>query len=282
MAGFLTAGPPKDGMVRMKSYAPAALLREYPIPWAPPNWRAPDKATLAFWWSQIHYVFDLPDPRLFPPFGAPLSSDAAEVIRRFADTTADLASSQVMNTRDTRISISFDDKTNEPSIAEATLPARDATIGFSVLLRQCLSPKDPANYGTVADFIKAAAYAQSDASHTARLESLSAWRGAIESVRKASLEQLVRDRMVAEESWKVFDYREPMTPNKLLQTLNYGDLIHWGSTRGQVVARSADEVESLRQTMDYLDAAVGLGYVLCGFGLLAEAAITPRTEILIP
>ena len=45
---------------------------------------------------------------------------------------------------------------------------------------------------------------------------------------RKSLNQLVRDRLVAEEEWKVWEYREPVKPAEVVRRLNYGDSIHWG------------------------------------------------------
>jgi hypothetical protein len=281
-AGFVRLTGVEEGMAEFQARAPATALEGMPLPWSPPMaYSATDREGLEHWWRQIHYVFDLPDPRLFPSLPASaLVNDDLATLARFVQTTADLSTSQMLSF-DARFEFKFN-KENEPYIAGANLPGRDLQAGFAVLLRQCLSPKDPANFDAVAKILDAALKQVGDARADLRLDELAAWTDAIEKLRQRSLEQLVRDRLVSEEDSKVFEYERATKPGKLLRTLNYGDLIHWGDYRGYVVAETDDEVESVMQRMDYFEAAAGLAHLLVGFGVLVRAATAAKDTIFIP
>jgi hypothetical protein len=281
-AGFVHLTKVSGGMAELQARAPASLLQEMPLPWSPPMvFGESDREGLEHWWRQIHYVFDLPNPRLFPAL--PASSfvgDELAALERFVQTTTDLANSQMLSF-DAGFDVKFD-KDNEPYIAGADLPGRDIQAGFAVLLRQCLSPRDPANYNTVSNILDAALERSGDACSERRRRELAAWKEAIEKVSQRSVEQLVRDRLVREENWEVLNYEVRTRPAELLRTVNYGDLIHWGDRRGYVIAETEDEVESIMQRMEYFEAAAGLAHLLVGYGVLVRAATTPPDAIFLP
>lgn len=282
-SGFVEVQGVKDGMAQLRAMAPAVALKEMPLPWAPPGmFQRQDRPGLEHWWRQIHYVFDLPNPRMFPALPPDLlEQDERRLLSRFVHITEDLAASQMLSF-DAGFTVGFDDETNEPFINGADLPGRDIQSGFAVLVRQCLSPNDPANFDAVAITLKAAMTRADDPRSDERQRELASWTDAVERLREQFLEQLLRDRLVREERWSVFDYQRDGTPAELLRTVNYGDLIHWGSTRERVIARTDDEVAALRQRMDYFEAAAGLAHVLSGFGLLVRAATAPPGEVFIP
>ena len=49
-----------------------------------------------------------------------------------------------------------------------------------------------------------------------------------------------------------------------------------------MIAETEDEVESVRQRMDYFEAAAGLAHLLIGFGVLVRAATAPAGTVFIP
>ncbi len=150
-AGFTHLTNVACGMAEFQARAPVAVLEEMPLPWSPPMaYSASDREGLEHWWRQIHYVFDLPDPRLFRPLSeTAFDANNSAILGRFVQTTTDLAKSQMLSF-DAGFDIRFNTETKEPYIAGANLPGRDIQAGFAVLLRQCLSPKDPANCDAVA------------------------------------------------------------------------------------------------------------------------------------
>ena len=80
----------------------------------------------------------------------------------------------------------------------------------------------------------------------------------------------------------MWDYQEATAPQELIKTLNYGDLIHWGKTRGDVVAPEDDAYAAARQRSDFFGAALGLAHVSIGFGESARALATPSSEVWVP
>jgi hypothetical protein len=162
---------------------------------------ASDPDGFRYWWQQIHYTFELPDPALIPPLPQPLTGVDAETVERYIKTTHELASAQVISDPGS-VSVSIDDDTDAEQ-AVAAFAKRDLQIGFTTLLRQCHGPTDEARFDLVHQFLKDAGSAASDADRAKRLQELEAWAEAVIGLRERSLDQRVRDRHVSEERWKV-------------------------------------------------------------------------------
>lgn len=272
----------RDGdKLHIRCEGPEGLLKDMPLPFEPPGIAAAtDPAGFRFWWQQIHYSFDLPDPALIPLLPSALSDEAEQTVRRFIGTTRDLASASLMSDRGAMTVNVADDGKSEQVVGE--FPKRDLQVGFTTLLRQCHGQQDEARLDVAYEVIRRAATAASDADAHDRLQQLYAWHGAVIGLRKRSLDQRVRDRLVSEEGWKVFEYEEPETPSELIRVFEYGDLIHWGKTREDVVSSDDDEYEAMEQRYAFFRAALGLAHITIGFGELARAVITPRTSLLLP
>jgi hypothetical protein len=226
------------------------------------------------------YVFDINDPRLAPPLPAPLPPADLELVERFARTSRDLAESGVVSSvggAEVKIADQTDDET-----VMVDFPRRDLQAGFTTFLRQCQGPSDEARFDLVHERLRAAAAAAADDRAQERIAQLDEWRDVVATVRAKSLNQLVRDRLVAEEGWKIWEYLEPVKPAEVVRRLNYGDLIHWGSTRGLIAKEGDDEYRAAMQRAEFFNAALGLAHVSIGFGEFARALITPVTNLWIP
>jgi hypothetical protein len=94
------------------------------------------------------------------------------------------------------------------------------------------------------------------------------------TLRLRSLNQLIRDKLVADEGLQALAYDEEHSPAYLLRLYNYGDLIHRDSGKSAVVAEFERDpyIESDRR-LAYLDAASGLAHLYIGFAELARAAV---------
>ena len=76
--GYISEATPGHGRIHVTANAPEALLDSMPLPYEPPLiGLAADRQGYEFWWRQIFYVFDLPDPRLAPPLSASLDLEEA-------------------------------------------------------------------------------------------------------------------------------------------------------------------------------------------------------------
>lgn len=65
----------------------------------------------SFWWKQLDYVFNLPDPRSFPLLDNPVPQAEREAVERFVETAGDLAESAMLNSFDRGFCARKDDAT---------------------------------------------------------------------------------------------------------------------------------------------------------------------------
>jgi hypothetical protein len=278
--GFIAETTPHGDKLHVRAAGAEALLGDMPMRFEPPLIElASEPEGFRYWWRQIMYVFDINDPRLAPPLPAPMPPEDLELVERFVRTTRDLAESGVVSSVG-GAEVKVADHTDEETVI-VDFPRRDLQAGFTTFLRQCQGPRDEARFELVHERLRAAAAAADDHAQE-RIAQLDQWRDVVETVRAKSLNQLVRDRLVAEEGWKIWEYQEPVKPAEVVRRLNYGDLIHWGSTRGTIAKDSDDEYKAAMQRAEFFNAALGLAHVSIGFGEFARALITPATKLWIP
>lgn len=278
--GFIAETTPQGDKLHVRAAGPEALLDDIPMRFEPPLIElASEPEGFRYWWRQM-YVLDISDPRLAPPLPAPLPRADLELVERFARTSRDLAESGVVSSVG-GAEVKIADHTDEETVT-VDFPRRDLQAGFTTFLRQCQGPSDEARFDLVHERLRAAAAAAVDDRAQERIAQLDQWRDVVATVRAKSLNQLVRDRLVAEEGWKIWEYQEPVKPVEVVRRLNYGDLIHWGSTRGMIAKESDDEYKAAMQRTEFFNAALGLAHVSIGFGEFARALITPATKLWIP
>lgn len=280
---ILTKAVPEGDNVTLSGESPEVLLTDMPMPYDPPGQRrGSDPQGFAHHWRQLHYVFDLPNPSLFPALPSALSGPDDAVVRRFIATTHDLAECSIVN-----VTGGFDVRwpdgaTGEPVVEDLDLPARDLQAGFTALLRQCLAPNDEITVSRIHSILWQASEAATDLHRDERLDQLRTWSRVLKRLRQKSLPQLVRDRYVEEEEWTLFDHQEPRTPDELLLAYQYGDLLHWGEKHRDAVPADRESLEGAARQLDYLTAAVGLTHALIGFGELARAATASPEAVYLP
>jgi hypothetical protein len=279
--GYIAETTPAGEQVHVRAAGPEGLLDDMALPFEPPLIDLADEPDgYRYWWRQIAYVFDIDDPRMAPPLSSPLPPDDLEHVERFVSTSRDLAGSGVVSSVG-GVDIGIDDVTGQETVV-VDFPRRDLQAGFTTFLRQCQGPNDEARFDVVYGRLRKAAAAASDTRAPERIRQLDVWRGVVKAARNKSLNQLVRDRLVAEEDWKIWDYQEPEKPQEIVRRLNYGDLIHWGKTRGMIAKPSEDEYEAAMQRTEFFNAALGLAHISIGFGEFARALITPATHLWTP
>lgn len=263
--------PDGKGNIKVTATGPEGLLPQRPS-FSPPMvdlGSAP--AAFDLWWTQLEYVFGLPDPGSFPPLPADaLSVESRQAIDHYVQTAEDLARSTVLNALDNRLTVREEDETGAEMI-EARFSAKDAQVGFAGLLRQLDAGREAASYNRVAGTLWQAAEEASDSRRQDRLDQLTAWSKAIKRSHGKSLNQLLRERLVAEGA-RVLDYGEPDSPEFLLSSYNYGDLLHWGRKRETVAGWEEDEFARSDRRLAFLMAAAGLAHLYIGFAVLARTA----------
>lgn len=92
-------------------------------------------------------------------------------------------------------------------------------------------------------------------------------------MQRKSLNQVIRERLAAEEQLRAFLYVEEDTPAELIRIYEYGDLIHWDKRSAQVAAFGQDRFTESDRRLAFLDAASGLAHLYIGFAELARTAI---------
>ncbi len=257
---------PREGAIHLEGKTVEALFEDAPLPFDPPGIEAAtDPAGFNYWWRQICWVFDLPDPCGIPPLPHALDDDAARVVNRFVLVATSLASSALLNSS-ARFDVAIDDVTREPTVRTQD-PPLDAQAGFGALLRQCMS-NDDAAFRRVHNILKAACSDAADDERDTRLEALKRWSKLVVRLEGDSLNQLLRNALVQREGWQAFNYQEAESPKDLLRTFNYGDLVHWGTQKDAV---KADRIGSAEQRMAFFKAAAGLTHALVGYSEVARS-----------
>jgi hypothetical protein len=276
--GYVAEWVPDDASktVEVKARAPESLiLDDVTLSFPPPlGEHVAEPQVFEFWWKQLHYVFGLPDPRRFPPLPDVLSPDERVTVERYVRVAAELAGSGLLNALREGFNVRMPEGPYGPEEVERNFSRTDLQVGFAGLLRQCDSTKERASFHGVRGILTRKAKAVHDDAREMRLAHLKAWRDAVKKLRLKSLNQLIRDKLVADEGLLAFAYKEEHSPGYLLSLYNYGDLIHWDSDKSAVVAGFEHDpfIESDRR-LAYLDAASGLAHVYIGFAELARAAV---------
>ncbi len=258
--------------------APESLILEsfeppFPIPLAE-HVTAPQ--VFEFWWKQLGYVFGLPDPRSFPPLPDVLEDEERGLVERYVQVAYRLAGSGLLNALSEGFNISQPEGLGGPEEITQNFSRDDLQAGFAVFLRQCASTDtgERASFHRVRGILDRAAAATNDEFRGERLGQLKAWRSAAATLHRKSLNQLIRDKLVAEEQLRAFAYDEEHAPADLLRIYNYGDLIHWDTERSaELAAFERDPFTASDRRLAFLDGASGLAHLYIGFAELARAAI---------
>lgn len=221
----------------------------------------------------MRLVFDLPDPRKFPPLTG-FSAEEISVVRRYNTCCEELAESSVLS-HATRVNVSWnraDDGSHQEKIT-AEFPAREAIRGTTVLFRQLFSNEERASYNTVRKLIGRRVHDCKDAESDRRAEMQKCWNGAHGQLR-AYLLTFLADRKVCDASgWKAELPDADVKPEALIKLFQYGDLIHWGDGAEELSRLSSDEFKRSWNTMHYLTALTQLSHFYLGYSLLTKSAI---------
>jgi hypothetical protein len=272
--GYVSSAiPDGKGNLRVTTTGPEQLVTEQPLPFpAPLAEQGSDAGAFEFWWKQLAFVFELPDPQTFPALPDPLPDERQTVVDRYISVAEELAQSRVIGAAEEGFTVRIDDHTDETAEVLARLPSKEIQLGFAGLLRQLDSKDEHASFSKTCDAIWLAADAAKDRHHTSRLDQLQAWRRAAGQLHANSLNQVLRKKLVSEHGFAVLDYEEMHTPQFLLSAYGYGDFLHWGRKKGVVAAFEQDELSAAEHRSAFLTGAMGLAHLYMGFAVVARAA----------
>jgi hypothetical protein len=263
--------PDGTGNMRVTASGPEGLVDRRTLKFSVPMLSAstaPD--AFRFWWKQLDYVFGLPDPDSFPTLRTGLSADGRALAERYLNTAGALARSRVLNALGKGLTVREQGASGDFDV-ESRFIDKEIQVGFAGLLRQFDSKREPASFGRVCDALWLAASATEDGLRGDRLEQLARWREVVKRLNGKSLNQLLRDKMVAHGA-EVLNYKEPDSPEFLLSAYAYGDLLHWDRQRTVVAAWEEDKFDGPDRRLAFLSAAAVLAHVYLGFAALIRAA----------
>lgn len=220
-------------------------------------------------WNMIQYVFDLPNPRLFPPLPE-VSSDDARVLDRYVHSARELADGTFL-TFPIRLTIRFN--RGDVWVENQNFPSNEVVRGFSVMFRQIYSDGELASFNKVTRILGRVNQEAGDDHVSHRVEHLRAWRRASGMMRANHLKVLVGRKQEDEYSisWGSLP-QEDRSPAEIISQYNYGDDIHWGKHRDAVAVFNSDPAFAASRRLDFFDAVEHLAHLYLGFGVLVRAA----------
>lgn len=254
--------------VTAESFETPALTHplKFPVPY---NETPAGQGNYSRAWNMIQYVFDLPNPRLFPPL-AGVSSDDARVLDRYVHSAHELAEGSFL-TFPIKLTIRFNQ--SDVWVENQNFPSNEIVRGFSVMFRQIYSDDELASFNKVTRILGRVNQAAGDEHIDLRNEHLRSWRRASGRMRANHLKVLVGRKQEDEHSisWGTLP-QEDISPAQIISQYNYGDDIHWGKHRDAIDAFKSDPTFSANRRLDFFDAVEHLAHLYLGFGVLVGAA----------
>ena len=268
------SSPPRPGTVQVvarsfESLATSATKLRFPAPLAE---LAANPAGFEFWWKMFEFVFQLPDPATFPALSAAPTGRDLAVLRRYIAGAREMAESALLS-GDDAFTVHVADGGAGIERVDTTFTSKEITRGFTALFRQFDSPQEPAGFLQVQRVLREANTAADDAHAAARVTQLKAWGKARSYLRAENLKVRVGQKLRDQGQWPLpIPGEGTMSPETIISTYQYGDLIHWDDSK--VLHEAAtDPFEHAMQRMAFLEAATGLTHVYLGFSLVVQAAL---------
>jgi hypothetical protein len=278
--------PKGDDVVHVEAKPWSSLAQDRPLTWEP-VWTAlmkdPDSARIT--WRRIGYVFDLPDPRLMTELSS-LDGEERAVMPGSCSRRA-IWRLRPFCLRKTR-SPSASPTTAVSEEIDKRLSDRDVTVGFMVMFRQCYANDEKASFAKARNI--AMKHTKIDSGEQ-RAITIRAWAKAHGQLRGRLLESHV-NRAVAERGLGPQELLSPRgdpqhpertgTPEMLLSTHWYGDMIHWTGSQSTFAEWEGDAFGSAWNIIHTLMAAGDLAHFYVGFGGLVARLLGEPAEALKP
>jgi hypothetical protein len=238
---------------------------------------APPFATLAsnaegfnFWWMQMQYVFDLPNPHRFPKLRIADCGDAKR-LRRYERVCEELAQSTLLSYNG-GFTLSWKQGDDAPRV-ETDAPPVEVIRGVCATFRQVASDNELASYTSVRKIIGAAIEVQDDEHRDQRREWQKRWNRARGQLNMFSLKYLAESKIHAE-----LGHRSPgesatdadARPLALIKKFQYGDLLHWGDTRDDLEDLQQDAVQYAIAFHQFLTSVIQLSHFYLGYACIAS------------
>lgn len=230
-----------------------------------------DKEGFSYWWQLLTFVFDLPNPHVFPPLRG-FSPTEEAVLLRFVDTCRELAESTVLS-HGGGLRLEMNDG---KGTLTADQPPREAIRGTVVLFRQMTAEAEPASFSAARKIVGARIKQVKDEHFDQRDEWQRRWVRARAALMSGLLTTMA-DRKAIRQRGGSDDVRvvgEDIRPAELLSLFEYGDLIHWADKRRDAMnALIADDFDHKMQTHNLLEVVIQLSHVYLGYSVLVRRAL---------
>lgn len=271
MSARKQSGATRTIPIRAVGYS--SLVADYPLTFPPPlAEHSPNPTAFDASWHLLQYVFNLPNPRTFPPFANVPSGGSLRVLRRYSAAARELAESAFL-AHPTGMTVHVLDDGSGERIDKNFAP-RENIRGFSVLFRQFYSNDEPASFNAAQRALRQLNARAEDELVSVREDYLRTWGKAAGRLRGFPLNILVGKQLQTEGRWhagELVGERDP-GPEMLISIYNYGEDIHWGEKRDQLAALDASPFDSARMRLACFNAMVGLAHVYIGFAQIVDAA----------
>lgn len=220
-------------------------------------------------WEKIAYAFDLPNPAEFPTLPV-LSSEDRLLCERFITVCRRLAGYSAIN-KDSRLT--FVDHGHGANI-ELDFPSDEAFSAAALAFRQLHSGNEDAPFDKVKGRLFQALNGIPTPQSKEAKAVLQQWVSARGKLMNQLLETIVCRKAAPPGGPPDAPYSYyNINPEKLINTFQYGDLIHFSGERENLRALMKEEVNAHYYRYAVLLAITGLSHLYFGFALLAEAAM---------
>lgn len=244
-------------------------IHPHPLNFPPPLEELSATKTAGFQrhWEKLTYVFNLPDPRDFPPL--PLTDDDRKLLNRFVEQCRYLAGFSLLSDNG---GISWSSGPEGTQI-KADLPSGEAFVGTVAAFRQIHNHGEDASFSKVKGrlFNATGQINDEDAQNELRAV-MSRWVDARGDLMNRLLPTIVCQKVSNAPPGHPISYRD-IKPEELFLAFNYGDTIHWGEQK-EKLADLLDTPDNKAYYQNALCAAIlGLSHLYFGWSLLVQAAL---------
>lgn len=223
-------------------------------------------------------MFDVADPRSFPPISASLSLDQRRVLRRYVETARVLAASTQLSAAD-RMSVSFernDDDTFTEEV-DAFFSAPDVTAGFLAYFRQLYDQDERASFSHAMAIVMECISVSSAEASTEADEELRRWGRMVRKLRSQPKMKLLMQALHESGEWPALDEHDEASfkgrnPEQIISQYLYGQHLHWDRHAETLDERKASPFLDAWHRMWFLEAVCGLAHAYLGFATLLESA----------
>ena len=260
--------------VQLRATGYSSLVADYPLSFPPPlAERSANPTSFEATWHLLQYVFNLPDPRAFPPFVDAPSGRSLQLLQRYSVAARELAESTFL-AHPTGMTVHVMDDGSGERI-DTNFAPKENIRGFSVLFRQFYSNEESASFNAVQGALRQLNAQAKDDLVSLREDYLRVWAKAAGKLRGFPLYILVGKQLQAEGRWhsgELAGERDP-GPEMLISIYNYGEDIHWGNKRDQLAAWDESPFDSAHMRMALFNAMAGPAHVYLGFAQIVDAAL---------